>query len=196
MSPRTEQLERTKSAIVEAAAEILSSESDPRELTMQAVADRAGVSHRTLYRHFEDRQELVDAAAQHWERQLGIAFDEIADFDEWASAVTRLVAFGVAHREVLRRGTMLSLGTGIWRSDRDGRYWRLFRRRFPHLDERVARQDFAMLRHVLGAASVLTVGERFDLSPAQLTDAMQRAVDALVSSVAARDAAASQGEQR
>lgn len=195
MSQRTGQLERTRTAIVEAAAEFLSSESDPREFTMQAVADRAGVSYRTLYRHFEDRQDLIDAAARHWEQQLGMAVDEITDFDEWTGAIAQLVAFGVTHREVLRRGTMIGLATGMWRSDRDKRYWSLFRERFPHLDVTVARQDFALLRHALGAANVLTVGERFDLSPAELTAGMQRAVDALLSSIAARDAAASERAQ-
>lgn len=195
MNQRTDQLERTRTAIVDAAAEFLSSEADPREFTMQAVADRAGVSHRTLYRHFEDRQDLIDAAARHWEQQVGMAFDEITDFDQWTNAIAQLVAFGVTHREVLRRGTMMGLATGVWRSDRDKRYWRLFRERFPHLDMTVARQDFALLRHTLGAANVLTVGERFDLSPAELTQGMQRAVEALVASIAARDRAASKGEQ-
>lgn len=195
MNQRTDQLVRTRTAIVDAAAELLSSESDPREFTMQAVAGRAGVSHRTLYRHFEDRQDLIDAAARHWEQQLGMVFDEIADFDQWTSAIAQMVAFGVTHRETLRRATMIGLATGMWRSDRDKRFWELFRERFPHLDMTVARQDFALLRHTLGAASVLTVGERFDLSPAELTQGMQRAVEALVASIAARDAAASKGEQ-
>lgn len=194
MNQRTDQLERTRTAIVDAAAGFLSSESDPREFTMQAVADRAGVSHRTLYRHFRDRQDLIDAAARHWEQQLGVDFDEITDFDQWTDAISQIVAFGVAHRETLRRGTMIGLATGMWRSDRDKRYWRLFRDRFPHLDMTVARQDFALLRHTLGAANVLTVGERFDLSPVELTQGMQRAVEALVASIAARDAAASQAE--
>lgn len=85
---------------------------------------------------------------------------------------------------------MLGLATGTWRSDRDRHYWLLFRERFSHLDETTARQDFVMLRHTLGAANVVTVGERFGLSPEELTAAMERAVEALIEAIDARDRAA------
>lgn len=190
MSPRTRQLERTRSAIIEAAVEFFLSEADPREFTMGAVADRAGVSHRTVYRHFEDRQDLIDAAAGHLDAQADSPLDEVVDFESWTRAVAGIVAFGVRHRDMLRRATMLGLATGVWRSDRDERYWQLFRQRFPHLDETTARQDFAMFRHCLGAANVVTVGERFHLAPEDLIEGMQRTVGALVESIARRDEAA------
>lgn len=187
MNQRTSQLERTHSAIVEAAAEFLFNESDPGEFTMQAVADRAGVSHRTLYRHFEDRQSLIDAVGRHVEAQMESTVQRANDFDGWIDSLEAVIAFGVTHREMLRRATMLGLATGTWRSDRDRHYWRLFRDRFPHLDGATARQDYVMLRHALGAANVVTVGERFGLSPDELTAAMERSVKALVAAIAARD---------
>lgn len=195
MSPRTHQLERTRAAILAAAAEFVLTEADPREFTMGAVADRAGVSHRTLYRHFQDRQDLIDATARQLDEQVGSLLDEDGDFDAWTAAVDGTVAFGATHRDVLRRATMLSLATGVWRSDRDEHYWRLFRLRFPHLDETTARQDFAMLRHCLGAVNVVLVGERFGLAPEELMDGMQRAATALVEAVARCDAAAARGDQ-
>lgn len=194
MNRRVDQLESTRDAIVKTAAEFFMSESDPAEITMQAIADRVGVSHRTLYRHFQDRQELIDAAARYWEDQAGLAFQEVGNFEEWTEGIAGMVAFGVANRESLRRGLVLSVATGVWRSDRDKLFWGMFRTRFPHLDEGEAREDFAMLRHVLGAADVVIVGERFRLSPQQLTEGMQRAVDSLVSSIAARDDAAVRGD--
>lgn len=190
MSPRTNQLERTHSAIVEAAAEFLFDESEPGEFTMQAVADRAGVSHRTLYRHFDDRQSLIDAVGRHLEDQIESPVEQPTDFDGWIASLEAVVGFGVTHREMLRRATMLGVSTGTWRSDRDHHYWLLFRERFPHLDEATARQDFAMLRHALGAANVVTVGERFGLSPEKLVPAMTRAVEALIEAIDARDEAA------
>jgi AcrR family transcriptional regulator len=194
MNQRVDQLERTRALVIETAAEFFMSEADPAELTMQAIADRAGVSHRTLYRHFKDRQELIDAAARYWGDRVGLAFQDVANFDQWTESIASMVAFGVAHRETLRRGLVLSIATGMWRSDRDELFWAMFRKRFPHLDESEAREDFAILRHVLEAADVVTVGERFGLSPQQLTEGMQRAVGALVSSIAARDDAAVRGE--
>lgn len=195
MNQRVDQLERTRAAIIESAAEFFMSEADPSEATMHAIAERAGVSHRTLYRHFKDRQELIDAAARHWGDRTGLAFPEVADFEQWTESIPSMVALGVSHRETLRRGLMLSIATGVWRSDRDELFWGMFRKRFPHLDESEAREDFAMLRHLLGAADVVSVGERFGLSPQQLTEGMQRTVEALVTSIAARDDAAVRGDE-
>lgn len=191
MNQRVDQLERTRVAIIEAAAEFVVSEQDPAAFTMQAVADRAGVSHRTLYRHFQDRQDLVDATGKFLDAQFG--GEEPTQFDEWLSAIARIVAFGATHRELMRRATALGVVAGAWRTDRDEHYWQMFRERFPHLDESVARQDFAMFRHVLGAANVVMIGERFALSVDEVAAAMERAVRALVASIDERDAAAAVG---
>jgi AcrR family transcriptional regulator len=189
---RTAQLDRTRQAIIEAALEIFTSEADPGELTMQAVADRAGVSHRTVYRHFVDRQALIDAVGRHIDQGLEGSSEvgHPADFDAWINGIEATAAFGATHRETLRRVNLASFKTGVWRSDRDERYWSLFRARFPDLPESEARQDFAMLRHLLGAANVIGVGERFGLSPDQVAAGTRRAVEALVAAIAIRDRAA------
>lgn len=188
---RTRQLDRTRQAIVDAAIEMLTGETDPGDLTMQAVADRAGVSHRTLYRHFADRQTLIDAVGRHIDGQLDTAgIGEPATFDDWISNVDAVMTFGAAHRDTLRRVNVVSVRSGTWRSDRDERYWQLFRVRFPHLKDSEAREDFAMLRHLLGSFNVISVGERFGLSADQLVEATRRAVDALVAAIADRDRAA------
>src|SRR5687768_1730530 len=40
------------------------------DFSVQDVADRAGITHRTVYRHFEDRDALIDAVGDRFEQWL------------------------------------------------------------------------------------------------------------------------------
>lgn len=192
MTKRTNQSDRTRRAIIESAAEIAFGTSSPEEFTMQNVADAAGVSHRTLYRYFPSRSELINAVGATFDSRMASEspVDVLSSFDRWVDSVDEVIGFGTAHRETLRRGLAISVATGQFRTDRDAAYWRLFRDAFPHLDDDTARQDFTMLRHVLSANTTITVGQRFDLEPRQLAEATRRAVRALVSDIRRRDRAA------
>ena len=50
---------------------------DWRALTMRAVAERAGVNERTVYRHFANERELRDEVMRRMEQQAGINIDEL-----------------------------------------------------------------------------------------------------------------------
>ncbi|MBA2662124.1 MAG: TetR/AcrR family transcriptional regulator [Bradymonadaceae bacterium] len=52
--------------ILEALAEVVQSEG-VHAFSMQQVADQAGLSHRTLYRYFPTRQDLLDGLVTHYE---------------------------------------------------------------------------------------------------------------------------------
>lgn len=192
MNQRIQQTDRTRTAIVDAASELVFGSASPDQFTMQNIADAAGVSHRTLYRYFPSRQDLIDAVGAAYDEQLDASApsEVLRSFDEWISAVERVIGFGAAHRETFQRALALSVVTGQWRSDRDRRYWELFRERFAHLDEETAREDFAALRHLLSAASAVIFGDRFGLSPEATAAGIDRAVHALVSDIARRDDAA------
>jgi AcrR family transcriptional regulator len=74
---RREQAAGTRERIVRSAADLLHGGSvrDWRGLTVRAVADRAGVSERTVYRHFGNERGLRDAVMHHLEEQAGIQLD-------------------------------------------------------------------------------------------------------------------------
>jgi AcrR family transcriptional regulator len=83
---RREQAAGTRERIVAAGAELLQASSirDWQALTMRAVAERAGVSERTVYRHVGSERGLRDAVMHRLEQQTGIdlaamALDDIAD---------------------------------------------------------------------------------------------------------------------
>jgi AcrR family transcriptional regulator len=81
----------THERIVRAGSELLHDASlrDWRSLTVRAVARRAGVNERTVYRHFGNERGLHDAIMRRFEEEAGI---DLADMglDGVASAATRI----------------------------------------------------------------------------------------------------------
>jgi AcrR family transcriptional regulator len=68
-SIRQEYKEQTRTCILDAAVELIE-EAGEAPLTIMAVADRAGVTDRTVYRHFETRDALVRATWSHMQQRV------------------------------------------------------------------------------------------------------------------------------
>jgi AcrR family transcriptional regulator len=62
---RAQQQEQTRARIVEAAM-ALHEELGPRDTTLSAIAERAGVQRLTVYRHFPDDGSLFEACTTRW----------------------------------------------------------------------------------------------------------------------------------
>jgi AcrR family transcriptional regulator len=71
---RRQRAAETKARIIAAGSELLhgSSVRDWHGLTIRAVAERAGVNERTVYRHFVNEQGLRDAVMHEFEEEAGI----------------------------------------------------------------------------------------------------------------------------
>ena len=71
---RRQRAAETRERIVTAGSELLrgSSIRDWRALTIRAVADRAGVNERTVYRHFATERALRDAVMHRLEEEAGV----------------------------------------------------------------------------------------------------------------------------
>jgi len=65
MRRRAEQVDQTRQRIVEATVELHGSVG-PAATTIAAIADRAGVTRLTVYRHFPDQTALFGACSAHW----------------------------------------------------------------------------------------------------------------------------------
>jgi len=189
----TRHTEATRKAILDAAVELfLDRRSDG--FSVQEVADRAGLTHRTVYRYFPTRQELMGATAQHLAPGFAEeSFGEVSTVEEWIDAVGAHLAVTEANFEFVRSVLVAVLasdelqvfGQGI--QDRDAHRWEVFRRQFPHLQESHARQTFATLRHSLSSTSYLFYRLRFGLSPAEATEAIRTVASAIVEQAASRD---------
>jgi AcrR family transcriptional regulator len=88
---RRRQLAETRERILGAASALVHAFPtwDWRALTFRAVAERAGVSERTVYRHFATEQELRDAVMRRLEEEAGVSYEGLA-LDDLAD-VTALV---------------------------------------------------------------------------------------------------------
>jgi AcrR family transcriptional regulator len=70
---------QTRERIVSAGSELVHGFAswDWRELTFRAVAERAGVGERTVYRHFPTERHLHDAVMQRLEEEAGITYEDV-----------------------------------------------------------------------------------------------------------------------
>ena len=88
---REQKAAQTREHIVSAAADLVHEfESwDWRELTFRAVAERAGVSERTVYRHFPTERQLHDAVMHRLEEDAGVCYDDVGlgDLEEMTARV-------------------------------------------------------------------------------------------------------------
>lgn len=88
---RREQVERTRERIVAAGSELVHAYAswDWNALTFRAVAERAGVGERTVYRHFPTERHLHDAVMQRLEEEAGVTYEGLTLAD--LTAVTERV---------------------------------------------------------------------------------------------------------
>lgn len=93
---RRERAAQTRERIVSAGAGLLhdSSIRDWRGVTIRAVAQRAGVNERTVYRHFANERALRDAVIRRLEADAGIDLETLglADIADVTARIFRLVA--------------------------------------------------------------------------------------------------------
>jgi AcrR family transcriptional regulator len=86
-------VERTRERIVTAGSELVHAYAswDWNALTFRAVAERAGVGERTVYRHFPTERHLHDAVMQRLEEEAGVSYEglTLADLTEVTERVFR-----------------------------------------------------------------------------------------------------------
>jgi AcrR family transcriptional regulator len=88
---RQERAAQTKERIIDAGAALVHGYSswNWRKLTIRAVAERAGVHERTVYRHFDSEESLRAAVVARLEHEAGIHPDDVS-LDDLRGHVTAL----------------------------------------------------------------------------------------------------------
>lgn len=91
---RRQQVAETRERIVEAGVEVLRGVAiwNWRALTARAVADRAGITERTVYRHFETEKALRDAVLARLEAESGVVLDGLR-LETVGDVATRIFQF-------------------------------------------------------------------------------------------------------
>ena len=95
---RRERARQTRDRIVAAGADLLhgSSIRDWGALTIRAVAERAQVNERTVFRHFANERALRDAVMHHLEQQAGIELTRL-ELDSVGDAAARIFRFTASY---------------------------------------------------------------------------------------------------
>ena len=192
--------EATRQAILEAGVQLLL-ERRSDGFSVQEVADRAGLTNRTVYRYFPTRQELMAATARSLPPGLtDDPFSEVSTVEEWIDAIGPYLARTEANFELVRSVLAAVLTSddlllfGQEMRNRDAHRWDVFRRQFPHLPETDARRTFATLRHLTSSSSYVLCRLRFGMSAAEATETIRTGASQIVEQAARRDWAAARGE--
>ena len=91
---RQQRAAETRARIVQAGAELVHSYRswNWRELTVRAVAARAGVNERTVYRHFATERDLHDAILARLEEEAGVSVDGL-DLHDFAGLTSQVISY-------------------------------------------------------------------------------------------------------
>lgn len=95
-SKRAEDVQNTRQRIIEAAVE-LHETLGPAQTSVSALAEAAGVTRLTVYRHFPDAESLFGACSAAW-----AARQDLPDPDAWGAAADGVERLGTALADLYR----------------------------------------------------------------------------------------------
>lgn len=163
MSTRAEQKQATRERILAALVEVVNHDG-VHAFSVQAVADRAGVSHRTVYRHFPTREALLDGLTEQLaalSTARGVP-ERPQRADEVLAHLPASYATFDAHADAARAYVMVSTVLGLEAPGRTARTESMrqaLRERLPHLPEAELDGVFAVFRVLASTRSWLAFRE-------------------------------------
>ncbi|KJS18406.1 MAG: TetR family transcriptional regulator [Peptococcaceae bacterium BRH_c4b] len=180
---RRNQQEITRNRIMEAVAAIIS-EGRILSFSVKDVAERAGISYGSVYRHFPTRESLLEAL---YEMATKIAGQGISltslSLDEIPAVVGKTVAL-FEENAVLSQAFTMALAAGNIqpqsRCQRDQKYQQMVTESAHHLDPEAVRQIAAIICHLYSSLTWATLRQRFELSAEATADALTWALQALI----------------
>ena len=136
MRRRAEQVDQTRQRIVEATVELHGSVG-PAATTIAAIAEAAGVTRLTVYRHFPDDAALFGACSAHWAARLRAGLADLYRFYRAGAGMLThihrdLAALPEAHQQALRDGDTLARDVLTAPFDRAGQEHRRLRAAIGH----------------------------------------------------------------
>jgi AcrR family transcriptional regulator len=179
----------TRDAVVDAVIEAIRDQGI--DFSVQDAADRAGVTHRTVYRYFESRQSLFDAVGERYEAWLAEqGINEPDTIEDALVGIESLFGKFDQRPDIVRAHAMhvLSGGRRTALSDRrTERYRRTFKASLPHLAPGEVEPLFAICRTLAGTLGWYLLTSQFGLSGEQAGRAVRRAVEAVIADLRGRE---------
>jgi AcrR family transcriptional regulator len=171
--------------------------------SVQDAADRAGVTHRTVYRYFDSREALVEAVAERYEEWLateGITQPET--IEQILAQIEALFLLLDQSPDLVRAAVMRMLTSGERTASsrqRTERWRRMLEADLPHVPREELEPMFAIVRTLAGSLGWYLLTSQFGLSGSQAGRAVRRAVEVLIADLRRQEeeaaSAAAQGRQ-
>ena len=182
---RDAQADATRSRILDALVEVLADGVDT--LSIPAVAERAGVSVGTVYRHFGDKAGLLQALPAHAGRQAGLEIESVPEsLEELAEVVHGVFRHFENTGDLLRAAFASRIGREA-RVQGSAERLRLIS---DALHQIAPELEDDQLEHLAKLALILTTSEayqqwkdRLEMSPREAADEVMWAIKTLIRGV-------------
>lgn len=186
---RQQQAEATRERILDAMAAIYEEEGRVEAATARAVAARAGVREITVYRHFPNRERLLQGLWARLNRKYGVTVGMPEDAAEVAGKMEALFqSFEAAPAHILasiRTEQGLKVRDSL-NPERSAAFLKIVQDIAPRLDEPDRRKAAAVLQLLYSAYSWVSLREQWDLRGAPAAEAVAWAVETLIADLRQR----------
>lgn len=198
-SLRERHKETTRGAILRALADIVS-EGDVHSFTVQQVADRAGVAHRTVYRHFPSREALLEALAEWLDAELGRRGTPVLprSLDELPRAAEVVFELFDEYDAIVRALAITYAATSIRPPTRRARteaFRRVIDNGMPHLSEEERHRFFVVSRALMNSQTWQFFHDHLGMDGTESGRAVSWAIRTLATELGRRDEEAGRVEE-
>lgn len=177
---RAEQMDRTREKLIEAATDLVA-EAGGEELSIRAVAARAGVSVPTAYRYFADRGALLEALAAWIDARIG--GPKVPTTAQELSAWARQIYVGFDENDRLMRAQLHTpVGRAVRARNRASRRTMLLElaeRSFPSAPPRARRRAIALLQMLVNVPAWTALHDEWGMSGAEAGELSGWAVEVI-----------------
>ena len=183
---------QTRARIMEALVDVLSTDGIS-EFSVQAVADRANVSHRTVYRHYPSREALLEGLTEHLEdpmRASGLPGIP-ASLDQAVDSIVPLFEFFEKHAPTLEAMVVVRLALGVEPArsqERTGAFRELVEQEAPDLPPDEADAYAMGLRAIASSQHWYVLTRRLGITTPRAADVAAQSLRALIGQIRRRNA--------
>jgi AcrR family transcriptional regulator len=186
---RERQNQLARDLIMSAVAEIVAERGF--NFSIQDVADRAGMSHRSVYRHFPSREALLGALYEWTDAKIGgrDLFQEVPAIEDLPELTRRVFRLFEQQPALLRALVIASLTMGFRSDLRDRRRQAMLEAYTPLLPDMDAAERagvFALFEHLSGSVTWLSLTERSGLSSEEAGNVVSWAMTVLIENLESR----------
>ncbi len=186
-SLRETQAQQTRELILDAIVDLLDNR-HADEISTRQLAEQAGVSLRTVYRHFPDREALLNGVADRLATVMGTRTIEasLQTIDDLGPMVEKMYAANDDFAPLVRAEVLFNSDPARQAQEsrnRTDKTLHLMKTTFPELDPRDQRHLVALIRTLTAGRNWLQLREGFGLTGTQSGTLVAWALNALLAEV-------------